>query len=132
MFLPDLIRKDRVRDDFNLRHNTVEFEKTARHVVPGRNQTQAAKALLPHPLRGLTRVPKGILGVVAECHAASGPIRSVPRNPQQLIKIDLPIDPRDKELAPFSLTQQLDAALEAQTAAGQHDDGISRRRPILG
>src|SRR5271166_1210196 len=117
MFLPDLIRENRVRDDLYLRHGTVEFEKTARDVVPGRNETQAAKALLPHPLRRFTRVPKGILGIVAECCAASGPIRSVPRNPQQLIEIDPLIDPRDKELAPFSLTQQLDTALETQTAS---------------
>jgi len=82
MFLLNLIWKNRVSNDLDLRHGTVEFEQTSRHVVPGRNQTQAAKALLPHPLRRLTRVPKGILGIVAECRAASGPIRSVPRNPQ--------------------------------------------------
>jgi hypothetical protein len=50
---------------------------------------------------------------------------------QKILQIDLMIDARDKQLASFPFAQEGDAAIEAQTAAGQHDDGIGSLSAVL-
>src|SRR6516165_4992290 len=61
----NLFGKDRMRNDCDLWHSTVQFEETAWHVVPSRDQPQAFKTLLSHPLCGLSRIAEGIVCVVA-------------------------------------------------------------------
>src|SRR6516225_2471159 len=114
IFLADFLGKDRMRNDFDFWHGAVQFEETARHVVPSRDEAQAAKALLPHPLCRLPRVAEGIVGAVAESCTASRPVPGITRNPQQLVQIDLLIDPRYEKLAPLPVAQQVHATLQAQ------------------
>ena len=123
-------------NDFDLGHGSVEFEETAPHVIPGGDKSQAMKALLPHPLSGLAGIAKGVYSLVAEDDAAGGPLvarlQTVTRAAQKLLQVDVMIDARDKELLPFSVAQQRDAAIEALTAARQHDDGIGRPGAVAG
>ena len=118
--------------DVDLRHRPVEFEQAARHVVPGGDQSQAAKTLAADPLRRFLRIAKGIVGLMAEHDAAKRPVRSTPRNAQQIVQIDLLVDAGDEELAALSLAEKVNAALQAQAAAGQHDNCVGRRRLRIG
>src|SRR5947209_8970383 len=87
------------------------------------------KTLAADPQRCLLRIAEGIVGLMAEHDAAERPVRSTPRNTQQIVKIDLLVDAGDEELAAFPLTKKVNAALQAQAAAGQHDNGVGCRRP---
>src|SRR6266481_720164 len=125
-----------MRDDFDLGHRSLEFEETAAHVIPSGDEPQAVKALLPHPLSRLAGIAEGVGCPVAEHDATVGPVvrslRTIPRAAQKILQIDLLIDAGDEELAPFSLTQQRDAAIQPLTTARQHDDGVGGLRAILG
>ena len=59
-------------------------------------------------------------------------LQTVTRAAQKLLQMDVMIDARDKELLPFSVAQQGDAAIETLTAACQHDDSIGRPRKVAG
>src|SRR5215472_6241725 len=101
MFVRDLVGEDRMRDDFDLGHCSLEFEETAPHVIPGGNESQAMKALLPHPLGRLAGITEGVGRLVAEHDAAGGPLAGPPhtvvRAAQQTIEVEKNSYPRDKE-----------------------------------
>jgi len=125
--LADLLGENRVSDNLDAGHRAIKLEKAARHVVPGGDQSQAAEALLSDPLRSLMRIPKSIVGVVAQHDTAKRPIPRTSGNAQHIVEINLRIDARDEELATLSFAEEFEAALETQTATGQHDNRIGRR-----
>ena len=137
MLLLDVIGENRMRNNLDLRQSSVELEQTARHVIPGGYETQVIKTLAADPLRRLLRIAEGIVGLMAEHDAAERPVGcgglgGMARNAQQIVQIDLVVDAGDEELAAFPLAEKVNAALEAQAAAGQHDNGVGRRRPRVG
>ena len=96
MFVRDLVGEDRMWDDFDLGHRSLEFEETAPHVIPGGDEPQAVKALLPHPLNRLAGVAKGVCRPVAEYDAAGGPfsgqLQILARPAQKILQVDVMID----------------------------------------
>jgi len=94
------------------------------------------KALLPHPLGRLASIAEGVYRAVAEHDAAGGPragrLQILAGAAQKTLQVDVMIDARDEELAPFSFAQQRDAAIHALAAAGQHDDRVGGLRAVLG
>src|SRR5437773_10159594 len=102
MLVRDRVGKDRMRDDFDLGHGSREFEETAPHVIPGGDEPQAVKALLPHPLGRLTRIAEGVYRLVAEHDAAGSPLAGSPhslaRAAQQILQGDAMIDAGGEEL----------------------------------
>src|SRR5206468_8635037 len=102
MFVRDLVGEDRMRDDFDFGHRSLEFEETAPHVIPGGDEPQAVKALLPYPLSGLACVTEGVNCLVANRNAAGGPIahplRLIARAAQKIFYVDVMMDAGDKQL----------------------------------
>ena len=89
MFVRDLVGEDRMRDDFDLGHRSLEFEETAAHVIPGGDEPQAVKALLSHPLSRLAGIAEGVYRPVAEYDAAGGtlsaPLQILARAAQKIL-----------------------------------------------
>src|SRR5438445_11500509 len=101
MLVGGLIGEDRMGDDLDPGHGSREFEETAPHVIPGGDEPQAVKALLPHPLGRLTRIAEGVYRLVAEHDAAGSPLAGSPhslaRAAQQSLQVDVMIDAGDEE-----------------------------------
>src|ERR1700731_4203537 len=112
-------------------HRAIKLEKAAGHMVPSCDQSQAAVSLLSDPLRSLMRIPESIIGVVAQHDTAKRPIPRISGNAQHIVEVNLRIDARDEELATLSFAEEVEAALETQTATGQHDSRIVRRCATL-
>src|SRR5207302_10716992 len=122
MLVGGLIGEDRIGDDLDPGHGSVEFEQTAPYVIPGGDEPQAVEALFAHPLGRLLRIAEGIARPIAQYDAAGGPLpgqlQPVARVGQEILQVNVMIDARDKELAASSFAEQRDAAIQALTPAG--------------
>ena len=81
-----------MRDDLDARHQAAELEQRARHVIGGGDQPQRGEALVLHPGGGLHGVAAGVVGFIAEHHAAGQVFRRVLREVEQLAHVDAAVD----------------------------------------